>query len=121
VIQKDRAFSTKYHLKSVSTFILYCKPPITGTVTTPYGTFGIFLLGLFEHSPFTVPTITIWLYKPQGEDIQDEQELRNTWEHEYLHYIDFCLGCDPPVGAHNDLFNKRITDMGWRDKDGKIP
>jgi hypothetical protein len=69
----------------------------------------MYIVGLYTRID---QTIHIWMFDPTGSQ-RSPHDLRMTWLHEYVHYLDHCLNCDPPLGAHNELFEFRIKEMGW--------
>jgi hypothetical protein len=57
-------------------------------------------------------SIWLWLRTPFGTDIVFE-EFKNSFYHEYLHWLDYLHGVGNPVD-HNELFNQRIASYGWK-------
>jgi hypothetical protein len=63
--------------------------------------------------------LSIWTRIPLGlpypayADIPLE-ELKGVFYHEYLHHFDHVKGNPPAPADHNDIFKKRIEELGWK-------
>ena len=91
---------------------LHFEPCPCDEITTPWISVRKYLLGLYTHDD---ATIHVWMYKPGKEELQDLKRLKQTWKHEYLHFMDDMNGIPGPEGSHNKEFDARITLMGWDD------
>ncbi len=53
-------------------------------------------------------TVHVWTRDPEGHPFP-EAEVHNTIQHELLHHYDWERGVFPPLGEHNEAFNRRIA------------
>lgn len=107
--KRNVELSKECNLPLIKTIIKDQKSPLFYIIPTPWIDVEVYLLG--EFNSFAIE-INIYLQNPWGV-YWDFKEIQNVWLHEYLHYLDFSTNCMPPIGAHNELFDQRLKELGW--------
>lgn len=65
---------------------------------------------LYGHYAIINRHIEVWLKGPFGSPLPLD-DVKRTWLHEWLHHYDAEVGNFPPLGSHNEEFERRIDLM----------
>ena len=91
--------------------------PITSFINEPTPSrvvmcFGIAVATIYKlgHYQNDGCMIEVWMQDVNGVPIPEEQ-VKQTWRHEFVHHYDFCNGIPHPPGDHNELFEFRIREL----------
>ncbi len=106
---KAQELSVRFRVPKPRTILMQERMPKTGEAVFPHVVVGIYMAG--EYSRWS-KTIRVWSLTGRHGDPVSDQDLRETWIHEWLHFLDHHNGVPSPKGDHNVIFDARAKAMG---------